>query len=530
MKRLAAVTAAALVASCSEPSDPDLSGYVRTEDAAATYLAKADAASTYLTQESAAAGYLGQDAAATTYLAIDAAAATYLATGDAAATYLSRVDAADYLLRADADATFLTQGGAAGTYLSQTDAALTYLTPGVAAAAYLRQDAAAAAYLTKADAAAAYLTPAAAAGTFLSQASAAATYLGKVEAGATYLTQDSAAAAYLGQGAAAATYLAIDDATATYLAQADAARAYLTPAAAASAYLGLDAAESTYLTKADAAAAYLTHASAAGTYLSQSDASATYLTKAQAETTYQRPLQVACGIGQALRGFAQDGTPVCGMADCATGRADCDGDPSNGCEADLLAPATCGSCGNACAGGQKCWPGGVCTTSLVSGKQVEQIDAWAGCRGTWNLCYRATRDGRSPATFHAQCNNRGSSFFVAQLSTGKVVGGFVGVPWQSAGAYRSDGSAFLFSLSPVFRHGQGTQWAQSGVYAVYDNASMGPAFGGGHDFYTDLTSGWANLGYSYACRVGERGQPSCHADFTGGYNFGIVELEVYTQQ
>ncbi len=38
---------------------------------------------------------------------------------------------------------------------------------------------------------------------------------------------------------------------------------------------------------------------------------------------------------------------VCG-SDCDMGRGDCDGDPSNGCEADLSSPASCGTCGNVC--------------------------------------------------------------------------------------------------------------------------------------------------------------------------------------
>ncbi|RMG21674.1 MAG: hypothetical protein D6729_00220 [Deltaproteobacteria bacterium] len=46
--------------------------------------------------------------------------------------------------------------------------------------------------------------------------------------------------------------------------------------------------------------------------------------------------------------------PACVMGSCTLacdeGFADCDGDPSNGCEADLSSPEHCGRCGNACAG------------------------------------------------------------------------------------------------------------------------------------------------------------------------------------
>ncbi len=40
---------------------------------------------------------------------------------------------------------------------------------------------------------------------------------------------------------------------------------------------------------------------------------------------------------------------LCGFM-CSAGHADCDGSPANGCEADLSAPASCGSCGAVCSG------------------------------------------------------------------------------------------------------------------------------------------------------------------------------------
>lgn len=44
-------------------------------------------------------------------------------------------------------------------------------------------------------------------------------------------------------------------------------------------------------------------------------------------------------------------------APCLKGHADCDGDPSNGCEADLASRAACGQCGVACAAGESCIEG-----------------------------------------------------------------------------------------------------------------------------------------------------------------------------
>ncbi len=53
---------------------------------------------------------------------------------------------------------------------------------------------------------------------------------------------------------------------------------------------------------------------------------------------------------------------------CAAGFADCDGDASNGCEADLSSPAQCGACGHDCLGG-------ACNAGACS---PVQIATWQG--------------------------------------------------------------------------------------------------------------------------------------------------------
>jgi hypothetical protein len=50
------------------------------------------------------------------------------------------------------------------------------------------------------------------------------------------------------------------------------------------------------------------------------------------------------------------------VAECFSGWADYDGDPSNGCEQDITDPGHCGSCATACAPGDKCAATGCVTT------------------------------------------------------------------------------------------------------------------------------------------------------------------------
>ncbi|MEM6990743.1 MAG: hypothetical protein AAF721_09605, partial [Myxococcota bacterium] len=56
---------------------------------------------------------------------------------------------------------------------------------------------------------------------------------------------------------------------------------------------------------------------------------------------------------------------------CGQGVADCDGDPANGCEADLSSPQHCGGCGHDCLGGD--CEAAICQPVTVAGGQDEPL-------------------------------------------------------------------------------------------------------------------------------------------------------------
>ena len=154
---------------------------------------------------------------------------------------------------------------------------------------------------------------------------------------------------------------------------------------------------------------------------------------------------------------------------------------------------------------------------------------------TWYLCFKGTRDSNGgfyqqgeAQGFHAKCDNRGSTFFVAESTLGRLFGGYTSHPWNSSCGYYFDASAFLFSLTNNFKHEQsGT--GPYGFHSVFDCGNYGPTFGGGHDFYINLaTTTYNNLGYTYACRVGTFGSTECRNDFSGTYQPVLVEVEVYS--
>jgi hypothetical protein len=92
---------------------------------------------------------------------------------------------------------------------------------------------------------------------------------------------------------------------------------------------------------------------------------------------------------------------VCIVKTCAPGRADCNGLPGDGCEADLSAPATCGSCTVACGGGNP-----LCTPTGCA----------ASCPGGTTQCGSSCVDTKTNADNCGQCGKK-----CAQVTNGAAV-------------------------------------------------------------------------------------------------------------
>lgn len=72
---------------------------------------------------------------------------------------------------------------------------------------------------------------------------------------------------------------------------------------------------------------------------------------------------------------------VCKVITCEAGFSDCDGDPKNGCEADLARPASCGSCAVKCSenGGKASCEGGKCSIECDAGRADCKNGSTDGC-------------------------------------------------------------------------------------------------------------------------------------------------------
>jgi hypothetical protein len=84
----------------------------------------------------------------------------------------------------------------------------------------------------------------------------------------------------------------------------------------------------------------------------------------------------------------------CGVATCAQGRDDCNGVPEDGCEADLLAPTTCGTCTRNCP-----------VAAPLCGLSGPAITCLAACEGSDVACSGSCVDTKTNASHCGACNN-----------------------------------------------------------------------------------------------------------------------------
>ena len=150
---------------------------------------------------------------------------------------------------------------------------------------------------------------------------------------------------------------------------------------------------------------------------------------------------------------------------------------------------------------------------------------------TSKILFVATENQFKSATFHKLCDKHKNTLTIIKSDSGKVFGGFTPLAWQSDSNYVNDEAkeSFLFSVTNKTKH----PLFQNIIYAIYNNPSYGPTFGGGHDIYisTDCnmnSNSYSNFGYCYkAIDTTQYGTQSAQSYLAGAYNFKVVEYEVY---
>ena len=142
---------------------------------------------------------------------------------------------------------------------------------------------------------------------------------------------------------------------------------------------------------------------------------------------------------------------------------------------------------------------------------------------TSKLLYSARVNGWSPSTFHSLCDGKGPTVSIAYINDGRFIGGFNPDSWSSNHAWRNSTSVFLFDSNDKYPATYGT-WGD-GVNSTYTGSSYFPAFGGGHDFYTNGASYFYNNAYTF---VNSSRQGPLGNGFQQLRTYTLSNLEVYS--
>ncbi|RGB30147.1 hypothetical protein C1646_711821 [Rhizophagus diaphanus] len=121
---------------------------------------------------------------------------------------------------------------------------------------------------------------------------------------------------------------------------------------------------------------------------------------------------------------------------------------------------------------------------------------------SFNLLYRASRDGNTAAAFHNICDNKGSTIVIAKITNSEqIIGGYNPLDWKPIlnkdnNYYKPTNDSFIFS----FTDRNNLQTAKVGYpkkkfqqYSICSLSGYGPIFGGGHDILCN------NDGTTWAC-------------------------------
>jgi hypothetical protein len=172
-------------------------------------------------------------------------------------------------------------------------------------------------------------------------------------------------------------------------------------------------------------------------------------------------------------------------------------------------------------------------SQILSGRQSSELIQLCefSLKDKWTLLYRGSRDGFGARNFHSKCDGNSNTLTILKVSgTSYIFGGFTSITWESSSKFKSDPSAFLFSLTN--RDNQPSKIRQINTNeSIYCGSLYGPTFGGGKDIYicdfaNRLAGSYSKLGHSY-----QHPQPSQgHSYLAGSHPFQLSEIEVYQKE
>jgi hypothetical protein len=111
----------------------------------------------------------------------------------------------------------------------------------------------------------------------------------------------------------------------------------------------------------------------------------------------------------------------------------------------------------------------------------------------------------------------------------KIFGGFTTIPWDKSSSYKSDTSAFTFSVDLCSKYPVNPANAGNAIFCY---SGYGPTFGGGHFICIYTNSNTANSSYvnAHNCSTYPNSPKAANgksALLDGEENFLVADMEVY---
>ncbi|RGB36466.1 hypothetical protein C1646_666969 [Rhizophagus diaphanus] len=147
----------------------------------------------------------------------------------------------------------------------------------------------------------------------------------------------------------------------------------------------------------------------------------------------------------------------------------------------------------------------VFNSTLIESKHFSLFSSWIEKKNnvhysptnnpySYNLIYRASRDGNTPVAFHSKCDNKGATIVVIKINnSNQIVGGYNPLQWDSSNKYKPTSDSFIFS----FKNSVEVGYSNNNQFSIGCCSAYGPMFGGGFDLYFN-NDGWRSNTSDYS--------------------------------
>ena len=111
---------------------------------------------------------------------------------------------------------------------------------------------------------------------------------------------------------------------------------------------------------------------------------------------------------------------------------------------------------------------------IVLQNEGEMISNWIipNRKLSFELLFRASRDGDKTDTFHNKCDGKGNTITFIKVANGYRFGGYTTIPWNKNGGGKKDPFSFMFSLDNKVK----AELKNKDSIAVWHASDIGPGF------------------------------------------------------